>query len=53
MSVFTFSTKSTKPADEEVVLKVKQHCDRNNLNFSAVVVALLREHAKELTDGKS
>lgn len=51
--VFTFSTKSTKPRDEEVVLKVKQYCDRNNLNFSAVVVDLLRKHAEELADGKS
>ena len=46
MAVYTFSTKSTKPADKHVVDSVKKHCDKNNMNFSALVVSLLLEWEK-------
>ena len=42
--IFTFSTKSKRPQDEQLVKEVKKKCDKKNMNFSGLVVKLLREH---------
>lgn len=47
MAIFTFSTKETRPDDAVVVKKVKDHCYRNGINFSAIVVTALRTYLKE------
>lgn len=46
MAIFTFSTKTTRPADAELVKRVKEDCEKANQNFSALVVDLLRQHDK-------
>lgn len=48
MPVFTFSTPETKPIDTEAVKKVKEYCNRRNLNFSAVVVELIKQYEREV-----
>lgn len=53
MAIHTFSTKTKKPEDEDAVQKVKNYCERKNLNFSAVVVQLIRQFAEEQLDAKS
>lgn len=52
MAVFTFSTKGTKPSDTEVVEELKNICSVRRLNFSAVLVDLIRAHVKELANEK-
>jgi len=47
MAIFTFSTKDKRPDDEQVVREVKDHCERLNLNFSGLVVNLLKEYKQE------
>ena len=46
MAIFTFSTKTSKPIDTEAVQRVKDHCEKEGLNFSAVVVSLLKDWEK-------
>lgn len=46
MAIYTFSTKETKPADKELVDRVKQHCAKNDLNFSAFIISMLRDWEK-------
>lgn len=43
MAVFTFSTKGTKPQDTEMIQRIKTHCEDHGLNFSGVVLKLLKE----------
>lgn len=43
MSIYTFSTRSKKPVDTELVERAKKHCDDNGLNFSAFIIQLLRQ----------
>jgi len=43
MPVHTFSTKSSRPVDTDAINRVKQHCEANCLNFSAIVVNLIKE----------
>jgi hypothetical protein len=50
--LFSFSTKGTKPQDSETVLAVKQHCSTHNLNFSGIVVTLLRKYLDEVNGTK-
>lgn len=50
MAIHTFSTKTKKPEDEEVVQFLKHYCARHNLNFSAVVVQLISDHAEVLKE---
>lgn len=50
MSVYTFSTKGTRPADTEDVEAVKQYCDQQGMHFSALVVKLIKEWKKENLD---
>jgi len=52
MAVYTFSTKGSKPSDTEVVEELKALCSTRRLNFSAVIVDLIRAHVKEVQDGK-
>ncbi len=53
MAIFTFSTKTKKPEDTRIVEEVKQYCDDNCINFSAVVIQKLREFNLEVkTNGK-
>lgn len=52
MPVYTFSTQTKRPSDDEVVKAVKKHCQEKRLNFSGLVVDLLRKHYEEgLKDG--
>lgn len=44
MAIFTFSTKDKRPDDEKVVREVKEHCERHNMNFSGLVVNLLKDY---------
>jgi len=44
MAIFTFSTKVKRPADTAIVNDVKRHCVDNHLNFSGLIVKLLREY---------
>ena len=53
MAIHTFSTKTKKPEDELAVQTVKEYCNQKNLNFSAVVVALLRGYAEEKANEQS
>jgi hypothetical protein len=50
MAIFPFSTKTKRPEDEEMVLEIKEHCERKNLNFSGLVVNLLRKYKQEHMD---
>ena len=43
MAIFTFSTKGTKPKDTATVERVKQSCDDKNMNFSGLVITLLKQ----------
>ena len=43
MAVFTFSTKGSKPEDTKAVKRIKEHCEKHGINFSAVVLRLLKE----------
>lgn len=43
MPVFTFSTKTKKPQDTDEVEELKDYCDKKGLNFSALVVGLIKE----------
>lgn len=43
MAVYTFSTRPTRPVDSEAIQRVKDHCDSQGLNFSALVVSLLKK----------
>lgn len=52
MAVFPFSTKQSKPDDTKMVKEVKEHCEKHCLNFSAVVVALLKKYHEEHIDGR-
>jgi len=51
MPIFTFSTRETKPEDTKLIKELKEHCERNSLNFSSVVVNQLKEHMKEIKRG--
>ncbi|AWD90249.1 hypothetical protein [Dickeya phage Amaethon] len=53
MAVYSFSTKSSRPSDEEAVEELKKLCDTRRLNFSAVVVDLIKAHIKESRNGQS
>ena len=44
MPVFTFSTKNKKPQDTQEVEELKEYCETKGLNFSAIVVKLIKEH---------
>lgn len=44
MAVFTFSTKDSKPEDTELVQAIKEQCEKEHKNFSAIVVDLLRAY---------
>lgn len=43
MAVYTFSSKTKRPEDTEAVEKLKAFCEQRNLNFSAVVINLIKE----------
>ena len=44
MAIFTFSTKDKRPADEQLIKDIKEYCFRRNVNFSGLVVDLLRKY---------
>lgn len=50
MAIFTFSTKDKRPADTQLIKDIKEHCERKNLNFSGLVINLLREHKSNNID---
>lgn len=43
MPIYTFSTKPTKPSDTQLVEEIKETCSDQGMNFSGLVVKLLRE----------
>jgi len=43
MAIFTFSTKGSRPQDTEAVERIKQKCDNKNMNFSGLVLNLLKQ----------
>jgi hypothetical protein len=48
MAIFTFSTKDKhKPTDKEDVRRIKDYCKDRGINFSALVIRLLREWESE------
>lgn len=47
MAIHTFSTKTKKPEDERAVLAVKYYCAQRHLNFSAIVIELLKQYEAE------
>jgi len=53
MSVYTFSTRTKRPEDTLMVDKIKEECDKQGLNFSSLVIKLLREHdERKIQDSK-
>ena len=53
MAVFSFSTKDSRPTDEEKVEEIKAYCEDNGLNFSHVVLKLLKQwHEEFVADDK-
>lgn len=53
MAVHTFSTQSVKkPEDTRLIEAIKEYCDKHKLNFSQIVIALLREEFTEKLDGR-
>jgi len=50
MAIFTFSTKDKRPDDAQLIKEIKQHCERKNMNFSSLVVNLLREYKSKTID---
>lgn len=50
MAIFTFSTRPTKPKDTEVVKEVKKLCEARGMNFSSLIIQLLRAYLKEQTN---
>ena len=50
MAVYSFSTPTKNELDTLEVEKVKQYCEDNGINFSALVVKLIKEYAEELKD---
>lgn len=58
MAVYTFSARDTKPADVDLVERAKSRCEQQGMNFSALILRLLREHeddqrAREVSNSKS
>ena len=47
MAIYTFSTKETKPLDKKSIEAIKLYCQKNNINFSGLVVKILRDWEKE------
>lgn len=47
MAIFTFSTKSSRPGDTEIVQRIKIACIENHMNFSGLIVDLLRKYEIE------
>lgn len=49
MPIYSFSTKTKKPQDTEEAEKLKDYCDKTGMNFSAIIIALI----KEFNDGQT
>lgn len=47
MPVHTFSSKTKKPEDTKAVEEAKEYCDKHNLNFSAIMIAKVKEFNDE------
>lgn len=43
MTIYTFSTKQKRPEDTLLVAEVKKYCEQKHLNFSGLVIQLLKE----------
>ena len=52
MPIFTFSTRTKVPTDTEAVERAKQHCEKHHINFSAIVVNLLKDWEREQREAK-
>jgi len=44
MPVYTFSTRTKRPKDTELVEDIKLKCDNEGKNFSALIINLLRDY---------
>jgi len=53
MAIFTFSSKDKRPEDEQLIKDIKEYCYRKNLNFSGLIINLLRKHKEELSGQKN
>lgn len=51
MPIHTFSTPTKRPSDEEAVQKLKEFCRQRRINFSAVIVDLIKKYEQEVIDG--
>ena len=53
MAVYTFSTGSRRQNQEadEMIQRLIDHCERNCLNFSAIVVKAIEEYTKAHVNG--
>ena len=52
MAVHTFSTKTKRPSDEESVQAVRRYCQQRHLNFSGVVIDLVKRYEEEVINGR-
>jgi len=43
MAIHTFSSKGSRPQDTQLIQDVKYLCQKHNLNFSGLVINLLRQ----------
>lgn len=43
MAIYTFSTKGSRPQDTETIERIKTDCANRGINFSALLLRLLKE----------
>jgi len=51
-NIFTFSVPGSKPSDLKFMKAIKAYCEKEDKNFSAVVVKALKDKFPELTPEK-
>lgn len=47
MAVHSFSTKPSRPGEEEVVQSIKAYCDKHKVVFSGIVITALAKWREE------
>ena len=52
MAIYTFSTKNKRPDDTLLVAEVKKYCVQKHLNFSGLVIQLLKEWQEKQNERK-
>ena len=51
--IFTFSTKNSRPEDTKLIEDIKALCERQQINFSGIVVQQLSKWHREQIDGSA